>query len=71
MTVQDVYAGDRRYSVSGVGYGADGEILLNHRHLTWTNASRNACRQVFCAMIPIYKSRTGSAWLWAIQRKGH
>jgi len=23
--------GDRRYSVSGVGYGADGEILLNNR----------------------------------------
>ncbi len=29
MTVQDIYAGDRRYSVSGVGYGAEGEIILN------------------------------------------
>ncbi len=38
MTVQDVYAGDRRYSVSGVGYGADGEILLNDRPSDLANA---------------------------------
>jgi len=29
MTVQEIYAGDRRYSVSGVGYSADGEILFH------------------------------------------
>lgn len=38
MTVQDIYAGDRRYSVSGVGYGANGEILLNDQPADLTNA---------------------------------
>jgi Ca2+-transporting ATPase len=38
MTVQDIYAGDRRYSVSGVGYGADGEILLNGQPVDLANA---------------------------------
>lgn len=29
MTVQDIYAGDKRYSVSGVGYAPEGEVLLD------------------------------------------
>jgi len=37
MTVQAVYTGDRRYSVSGVGYGADGEFYSITDRLTLTN----------------------------------
>jgi len=31
-------------------------------------ALQECLRAGLCAMIPIYKSRTGSAWLWAIGR---
>lgn len=38
MTVQGIYAGERRYSVSGVGYDPDGEILLDDRPVDRVNA---------------------------------
>lgn len=38
MTVQAIYTGERRYSVSGVGYDPDGEILLDDRPVDRVNA---------------------------------
>ncbi|MBD2208808.1 HAD-IC family P-type ATPase [Nostoc linckia FACHB-104] len=31
MTVQQIYAGEQHYTVSGIGYAPDGEILLNRQ----------------------------------------
>jgi Ca2+-transporting ATPase len=38
MTVQSIYAGDQHYSVSGVGYAPDGEILLDDQPVDLANA---------------------------------
>lgn len=38
MTVQDIYGGDQHYSVSGVGYAPDGEILFDDQPVDLTNA---------------------------------
>jgi cation-transporting P-type ATPase F len=44
MTVQGIYAGERRYSVSGVGYDPDGEILSDDRPVDLVNAlALNEC----------------------------
>ncbi|NJM76966.1 MAG: cation-transporting P-type ATPase [Acaryochloridaceae cyanobacterium RU_4_10] len=38
MTVQGIYAGNQRYSVTGTGYDPEGEILLDDRPIDLANA---------------------------------
>jgi Ca2+-transporting ATPase len=38
MTVQEIYAGEQRYTVTGVGYVPNGEILLNEQPVDLANA---------------------------------
>ncbi|WP_337884214.1 cation-transporting P-type ATPase [Fischerella thermalis] len=39
MTVQAIYAGNQNYTVTGVGYVPQGEILLNEKPINWDNSS--------------------------------
>ncbi|MEA5595910.1 cation-transporting P-type ATPase [Rivularia sp. UHCC 0363] len=39
MTVQSIYAGSQNYTVTGVGYAPQGEILLNEKALNWDNCA--------------------------------
>lgn len=39
MTVQAIYAGNQNYTVTGVGYVPQGEILLNEKPVNWDNSS--------------------------------
>ncbi|NDJ23471.1 HAD-IC family P-type ATPase [Nostoc sp. B(2019)] len=39
MTVQAIYAGNRQYKVTGVGYAPQGEILLDEKPVTKDNSS--------------------------------
>ncbi|PMB38389.1 carbonate dehydratase, partial [Fischerella thermalis CCMEE 5319] len=39
MTVQAIYAGNQNYTVTGVGYVPQGEILLNDKPVNWDNSS--------------------------------
>ncbi len=38
MTVQAIYAGDKSYTVTGVGYAPQGEILLDEKPVNWNNS---------------------------------
>ncbi len=39
MTVQAIYAGGQHYTVTGVGYAPQGEILLDEKPVNWDNSS--------------------------------
>lgn len=39
MTIQAIYAGNQNYTVTGVGYVPQGEILLNEKPINWDNSS--------------------------------
>lgn len=39
MTVQAIYAGDKYYTVTGVGYAPQGEILLDEKPVNWNNSA--------------------------------
>ncbi|WP_310410201.1 HAD-IC family P-type ATPase [Chamaesiphon sp. OTE_8_metabat_110] len=43
MTVQAIYAGDRDYTVTGVGYAPDGEVLLADRPIVQTTPALIQC----------------------------
>jgi Ca2+-transporting ATPase len=71
MTVQAIYAGGKYYTVTGVGYAPQGEILLHEKPvigiilLPLRNVSKPDCY----VMIRTWRKKMSNGWLLAIPQK--